>query len=308
MNVPPVLVLTGATCTGKTDAAVRIAIEMRGEIVCCDSRQLFKGMEIGSAQPGADERKAVPHHLYGALEPKFACSAGAYRELAEPVLRDIASRGLYPILVGGTGLYLRALLGDMSLPPPASQEGLKAAHETIDRLGPEGAWEELRKSDPDTAATIHPNDRYRMARAFSVFTDTGRPISEWRKQKRDPGFRPIQVGFSLERKTLYARIDERCERMLRSGMKDEALKLKTDGYSECPPVKTAIGYGHIFSMLDGRIDRAQALSLIQRDTRRYAKRQLTWLRSQTELRWIDSIDPAAAARSAIAVFREAAGA
>lgn len=307
MSVPAVLVVTGATCTGKTNAAARIAAELGGEVVCCDSRQLFRGMEIGSAQPGDREREAVPHHLYGSLEPRFACSAGAYRDLAEPALRDIVSRSRLPILVGGTGLYLRALLGDMSLPPPSAPETIKAAQGRIDQLGLEGAWRELKACDPETAAKVHQNDRYRIARALSVFMETGRPISEWRRRKSEPRFRAVEAGLLLDRNELYSRIDERCERMLNSGMREEAERLREGGYSECPPVKKAIGYGHLFSMLDGKIDGTRALSLFRRDTRRYAKRQMTWLRAQTRLKWADSSDPESAARSVIRIFRAEAG-
>ncbi len=306
MDADRVMVVTGATCSGKTQVAVMLAGRLDGEIVCCDSRQLFRGMEIGTAQPQAGEREAAPHHLYGTLEPAASCSAGAYREMAEPVIRGILGRKRLPILVGGTGLYLRALLGPMHLPPPADPGALKAAHAQIQSLGPAGAWNKLREADPDTAALVHPNDRYRIARALSVVIGTGRPISEWRRKTRPPLFQSIQVALKLERSVLYSRIDQRCERMLRGGLREEARKLREAGYADRDPVRKAIGYASMFSLLEGSMGAPEALALMQRDTRRYAKRQLTWLRAQSGIRYVDASDPRAAADGAADIIRACA--
>lgn len=306
MGNPTVLAITGATCSGKSSVAVLVARELRGEIVCCDSRQLFRGMEIGSAQPTIEERGGVVHHLYGILEPKETCSAGAYRELAEPIIDQIVSRGRLPILVGGTGLYFRALLDSVPLAPPAEEKSLRATYETIDRIGLQAAWHQLARCDPEAARAMHPNDKYRIARALSVYIATGRPISEWRKERRGSKYLGIQTALSLSRDELYRRIDARCKLMLEAGILAEAARLRESGYESSPAVHRSIGYRHLFKALDGSIPMPDALALMQRDTRRYAKRQMTWLRGQRSIHWIEASQPQGAAGAVSAQLKDMA--
>jgi len=300
------LVISGPTGVGKSALAARVAERLGGEIVCADSRQLYRGMPVGSAQPEPEDRARVPHHLYEALEPGEPCSAGAYRELALPVIRDVAARGRLPVVVGGTGLYVRALTGSWRLAPAARPETVARLEAAAASRGPEELWRQLAGRDPASAARLHPRDGYRIVRALAVLEETGRPMSAWR---REPG--PAGAGtdgvrhaaLTRPRAELYARIDRRAERMVAGGMLDEARRLSGLGLDAARPPLNAIGYRHLFALLEGRLDAPAAAALLARDSRRYAKRQLTWLRGQPGLTWIEA--GAAGAAEALAALARA---
>mgnify|MGYP001615630830 FL=1 len=285
------LIISGPTGVGKSDLASRVAERLAGEIVCADSRQLYRGMPIGSAQPGLEERARAPHHLYETLEPGEACSAGRYRELALPVIRGIAARGRLPILVGGTGLYVKALTGSWELAPAARPETVARLESDAARRGTEELWRELAGRDPAGSARLHPHDRYRIVRALAVLEDTGRPMSAWRHaatevRDRDAGVR--HVALVRPRSELYARIDRRAALMVAGGMLDEARRLAALGLDPARPPLNAIGFRRLFDVLTGRLGTAEATALMARDTRRYAKRQMTWLRGQHDVTWIEA--------------------
>jgi len=289
----PLLVIGGPTGVGKTRIAAEAARALNGEIVCADSRQLYRGIAVASAQPDAATMRIVPHHLYAFLDAGEPCSAGRYRDLAEPVLDAIAARGRLPVLVGGTGFYLKAALGRASLAPPAGTETLARLTAKASWEGAAKLWEELDRRDPASAKRIHRNDGYRIVRALAILEDTGKKPSSFKAAAQ--GRPHVFVVLRLPRAVLVERLDARCLRMLAEGALDEARLLKSRNLPRNTPVLKAIGFPHLFAHLDGRISVAEALECMRRDTRQYAKRQMTWFRSQPNVRWVDASDHAAAA-------------
>ncbi len=290
----PLVVLTGPTGAGKSAIAAQVAARLSAEIVCADSRQIYRGFTIGSAQPDPADQLAVPHHLFAVLEPDQPCSAGAYRNMAGPVIDDIAARGKLPMLVGGTGLYVRAVLNELALAPPASGATLTKLNARRGKEGTEVLWHELASIDPEASQRIHRRDAYRIIRALAVHEDTGRRVTEWQAE-HPPAYAPlVHIALHVSRPVLYTRINQRCERMFQTGILEEARALKAKGLPPALPALKAIGYQSLCAVLDGSITQPEALARMQRDTRRYAKRQLTWLRAQPGLIWIDTSDQDAA--------------
>jgi len=276
----PVIVLTGPTGSGKSRVAPLIAERLGAEIICADSRQVFRDIPVGSAAPDPSEMGGIPHHLYGVLDPSEECSAGRWRDMAETAISGIRGRGRIPMLVGGTGLYIEAVTGGIGLAPMAAPETVKRLQERALSAGTRALWEELSQSDPGSAGKIHPTDAFRIVRALSVMEETGKPFSSF-TVPIPPRHGPVaRIAISWTRPELYARINLRCDGMLRHGMMDEAAALRSRGLSPSLPALRSIGYHHLFSFMDGVLNREQALELIKRDSRRYAKRQMTWLRGR----------------------------
>ena len=276
--------------------ACHIANLLNAEIVCADSRQIYRGLPIGSAMPSLTQRQGIPHHLYGVLSPDQPCSAGAYRELAHPVIREIHARGKLPLLVGGTGLYLEAVTGEIGLAPPLKPETIQVLRTRQEREGPEIMWKELAGIDPAAARAISPRDSQRIIRAMGIFLDTGRRREEFAGGGA-PLFSPVaKAALDVPRQVLYRRIDERCEAMFRAGLMEEARGLKQAGFSQNLPALKSIGYRYLYAVIDGKLSPSEATTLMQRDTRRYAKRQLTWLRGRGKAAWVEWGDIAATAQ------------
>lgn len=286
------LVLTGPTASGKTGAAMALARRLPLEIVSADSMQVYRGMDIGTAKPSPEERREVPHHLIDVADPDESYSAGRFVEEASRAIREVRSRGRIPLLSGGTGLYLRALIRGLD-PLPSDDRIRRMLREEWDRMGGESMYELLRGTDPEAAAKIRPTDRVRVLRALEIARITGTPASSRRTAwKRQPDrHRVLFFALRADRDALYRRIDERVDGMIRQGLVDEVRELLSRGYGPGTRSMGALGYRHIVAHLLHGIPLDPAIREMKRDTRRYAKRQLTWLSAEHDVRWIEADSP-----------------
>ena len=289
MSEPLLVAIVGPTATGKSRLALRLARALRGEIVNCDSMQMVKGMDIGTAKPSREEQAIIPHHLYDRVRPDEWYSAGLYMEEARPICREIAGRSCVPMVVGGTGLYLRALLLGVFEGPGRSQEQRRHWLELAARTGKATLHEMLARVDPTSAERIQPADIGRIVRALEVYSQAGRPISDVQGERRSlEGFRTVKIGIGLERENLCARIDSRVREMFRAGLLEEVQGLLDQGFSpECKGFE-AIGYRQAVCCLDGQVSVEEAVERTCIDTRRYAKRQMTWFRKEPDLHWVSA--------------------
>jgi tRNA dimethylallyltransferase len=284
---PLAVVVLGPTASGKTTLALTIARRFEGEIVNCDSVSMYRKFEIGTAKPTAAERAQVPHHLFDFVEPAGYITAGEYARRARQALREIASRGHLPVVSGGTGLYLRALLEGL-FPGPQRSEDLRDKLRARARArGPEYLHRILRRLDAAAAGRIHANDAPKVIRAIEVCLAARRPITELWRGGREPlrGFRIFRLGLNPERNALYARINQRAEKMFDEGLIAETERLWKK-YGDGARPLTSLGYKQAMQFLRGEIDRKLALSSAQQAHRNYAKRQMTWFRREPAVRWL----------------------
>ncbi|MBR5115037.1 MAG: tRNA (adenosine(37)-N6)-dimethylallyltransferase MiaA [Oscillospiraceae bacterium] len=281
-----VLVLTGPTATGKTALGIMLAERLGGEIVSADSMQIYRGMEIGSAAPTAEEMRGVPHHLIGFLDPREAYSVGRYVEDASAAVEDILARGKLPIIVGGTLLYIESLLAGRDFTPLDTE--LRASLENeYDALGGEAMLERLRRVDPRTA--LHPNDKKRVVRALEIYELTGKTKTEFDELSRlaPPRWPSVRIALDFaDRADLYARIDARVDRMFAAGLVAETEALLASGVDDRATSMQAIGYKELVPALRGETTLEAAREDIKRASRRYAKRQLSWLRGDADIKRI----------------------
>jgi tRNA dimethylallyltransferase len=287
VHLIPLPVIVGPTGSGKSDLALRIALEVDGEIVNCDSLQVYRGLDIGTAKVPATERQGIPHHLIDVIHPAQLFTAGDYARLAETVLREIAGRGRIPVLAGGTGFYLRALL-DGLFPGPSRDETLRTRLERREESRSGSLHRILRRLDPTAAARIHPNDKNKTMRALEVRLIEGRPLSALFERRRAPltGFRPIKLGLDPPRELLYARLNARAGAIFERGLVDEVRRLLASGISpEAKPFES-LGYKQALQVAEGSLTLEQALESTQLETRRYAKRQITWFRKEHGVHWL----------------------
>ncbi len=310
MNRQPqrnIVVIGGPTASGKSDLALRLAESMGGEIVNADSMQVYRGMDIGTAKPSPLQRQDIRHHLIDVVEPDQAFSAADFATAADAAIADITSRGKRAIVVGGTGLYIRALLKGLVDSPGGGAEIRAALQQEASQVGNGAMLEQLRLVDPDLAAQLHPNNLVRIIRALEVYRLTGVPLS---RQQRDHGFRSsryevLQLAVDVERSLLYRRIEQRVERMVEEGLLDEVARLLAHGYGRELKSMGAIGYKESAAHLCGEFSRDEAIRLIKRNTRHYAKRQLTWFRAEPEIMWFEYPEKFATINSqAIDFFRQ----
>jgi tRNA dimethylallyltransferase len=284
-----IIVIVGPTGSGKSELALRLAVATGGEVVNYDSVQVYRGFDIGSAKPSPAERSRVPHHLFDILDATDEFNAADYGRLAREVCADIHARGRHAILVGGTFFYLRALLS--GLPEmPGRDESLRARIRAIAER-PRGAarlhrW--LASVDAQSGSTIAPGDRHRVERALEVWIRTGRPISSWQRTESDE-LPSIKIGLALDRTRLIPVLDARVDAMMRQGLVDETRTLLEKFPSSTRPFGT-IGYKEATALLRGELSEEEAVAEIRRRTRAYAKRQMTWLRSERNVHWLDASD------------------
>jgi tRNA dimethylallyltransferase len=301
-SVRPLVIILGPTASGKTALAVRLAQQFSGEILACDSTQVYRGFDIGTAKPTEAERGGIPHHLMDLAEPTEIFTAGEYRRRAVVVLADLTRRGRLPILTAGTGLYLRALLEGLANAPERS-EGLRARlTAAVARRGHACLHRLLRRLDPPSAARISPNDTQKLIRAVEICMVAGRPLSEVHRAGREPlqGYRPIKIGIQPPRELLHRRIEERVHAMLQRGWPAEvAALLQPDPRFSAKPFEF-IGYRELREHLQGQKTLDEAAQAIAVATRQYAKRQVTWFRKEAGVTWISGFgdDPAVAAEAA----------
>lgn len=277
-----IIAVVGPTASGKTALSIDLALAIGGEVVCCDSMQIYKEMNIGTAKPTPDETAVVPHHLFDTVSPSEEFSCAEYRALAERTISEIALRGKIPILCGGTGLYLDSLLrgGDLS---PSVPDGLR---EELESRAPEELWEELCRIDPEAAALTHKNNVKRVVRALEIYHGTGKTKTEWDALSRQTpsSYDALVIGIDyLDRKLLYDRIGLRVDIMMKDGLLSEAAALRPRlGRT----ASQAIGYKELFGYLDGECSLEEATELLKKNTRNYAKRQLTYFRRNKDIVWV----------------------
>ena len=284
------LVITGPTATGKTALGVEAARSLNGEVVSADSMQVYTGMDIGTAKPSRGEMRGVPHHMIDAADPREDFSAAKYAALAAACVEDIRARGKLPIVVGGTGLYIDGLLRGTEFAAAPEDPSVRAGlEEEYDALGGEAFREKLRAVDPDRAEKLAPGDKKRLVRAMEVYTLTGETITahDERSRAAPPRYTALKLALDFrERERLYERIDRRAAKMFDDGLVDEVKRLLDGGV---PPDGTAmqgIGYKETAAYLRGEASLSDTVELVQRRSRQYAKRQLTWLRRDGSVRWI----------------------
>ncbi|MBN1460655.1 MAG: tRNA (adenosine(37)-N6)-dimethylallyltransferase MiaA [Armatimonadetes bacterium] len=284
------LAIVGPTATGKSEVGLLLAERLDGEIVSADSMQIYRGMDIGTAKPTGEQRARVPHHLIDLLEPDEAFSVSDYRARAEAALADIWRRGHQPILVGGSGLYVRAVLQEMDFSdvPPNPELRQELQREARDR-GSQALHRRLEDVDPATAARLHPNDTKRIIRALEVFAGGGAPAPSLGSVDRGRAARynTRQFGLSLGREELYRRIDERVDRMIAAGLVEEVRALLERGCDESLTSMKGLGYAQLLPHVRGEVSLDEAVRVLKRDTRRFAKRQFTWFRADPVIEWID---------------------
>jgi tRNA dimethylallyltransferase len=283
---PLLVAVVGPTGSGKTALSLALAERFSGEIVNCDSVAIYREFNIGSAKPSAEERSRAPHHLFDAIDPNHYMTAGEYARRARLVLDDIKRRGHIPIVVGGTGLYLRALLEGLFPGPERSEELRERLRARQQQRGAEWLHRILQRLDPQAAANIHPNDTPKVVRAIEVCLASRERMSELWKRGRDPlpGFRILRLGLNPERNALYTRINERARRMFDDGLVEETRRLM-EKYPGAWAL-SSLGYKQAAQYLRGEIDLKLAIWAAQQAHRNYAKRQLTWFRREPEVRWM----------------------
>jgi len=284
---PLLICVIGPTASGKSALALKLAQDLDGEIVNCDSMQMVRDLEIGTAKPGPDERAVCPHHLFDLVSVTDVYSAGQYMIQARKICSDISIRGRVPVVTGGTGLYLRALLEGMFEGPSRSEE-IRARLKIIsEKKGTAFLHKLLTDNDPRSAEQIKPTDEVRLIRALEVRIATGKPISSLQgREEALLGFRVIKIGLDPERPLLYDRINRRSVLMFNSGLIEETRQLLERGYDASSKGFDALGYRYAIQVLKGSMDESRAVELTQRDSRRYAKRQMTWFRREPDVKWI----------------------
>lgn len=284
-----IICIAGPTASGKTALAAALAKELNGEVVSCDSMQVYRRMDIGTAKPTLEEMQGIPHHMIDVAEPWEDFSVSRYCEMAAPIVDDIISRGKTAVIAGGTGLYMDALIrGNAFAPFPATgvRERLEAQ---ADAEGMEAMLSRLRAVDPDAARRLHLSDRKRILRALEVYLETGETITEHNRKTQavPPRYSPLWLGLDFARRgELYRRIDLRVGLMLEQGLVEEIRGLLADGIPERATAMQAIGYKEFVDALDGRCTIEEAADQVRQSSRRYAKRQLTWFRRNKAIHWL----------------------
>lgn len=290
---PPLLIVTGPTAVGKTAVSVQLAKAVGGEIISADSMQVYRHMDIGSAKVRPEEMEGVPHHLIDVLEPTEDFSAAVFQQMAREALKGIYGRGRVPIVAGGTGFYIQALLYDIDFAQEERDAGFRRRLEELaEREGPEKLHRILSGIDPQSAREIHPNNIRRTIRAIEFYRQTGQPISLHNRLQR---VRPSPYRFyyyvlNTDRQDLYERIDRRVDLMIRQGLVDEVRALAAMGCRRDMVSMQGLGYKEILDYLEGKCSLEETVRIIKRDTRHFAKRQITWFKRERDVRWLNLAD------------------
>ena len=279
-NKPDVIAIVGATASGKTAYSIELAKEIDGEIISADSRLVYKGFNIGAAKPTIEERQGIPHYMIDIVEPDFEYSAGLYKQQAKKIINDIIKRGKTPIIAGGTGLYIDILLKNYDLPEIPADRPLR---EELKKYTKDDLYNKLLELDSDAGEIIDKNDSKKIIRAIEIIKTTGKSL------KNSRGIKPSEynikwIGKNFDRKTLYERIDKRVDIMIENGLVEETKGL-LDKYGDIPNITSTIGYREISGYLYDKYSLEEGIALLKRNTRNYAKRQLTWFRKNTDIIW-----------------------
>ena len=284
-----IICIAGPTASGKTALAVELAKELNGEVVSCDSMQVYKRMDIGTAKPSAEEMQGIPHHMLDVAQAWEDFSVSRYCNQAAPIVDDIIAQGKTAIIAGGTGLYMDSLIRGNNFAPFPSTGVREALEARAEAEGIQPLLEELAQVDPESAGRLHPSDRKRIIRALEVYRETGITITEHNRRTREvpPKYHPVWLGLDFsDRAALYRRIDRRVERMLEAGLLDEIRSLLESGIPETCTAMQAIGYKEFLPVLRGERGLCDAAAEVCQSSRRYAKRQLTWFRRNPNMHWI----------------------
>ncbi|MEJ2543950.1 MAG: tRNA (adenosine(37)-N6)-dimethylallyltransferase MiaA [Calditrichaceae bacterium] len=289
--MPVVPIIVGPTAIGKTYLSLLLAERISAEVISADSRQIFKYMDIGTAKVDKESQKKVPHHMIDICNPDEYFSAGMYSKLARKIIDHILSEGKLPIVVGGSGFYISALIDgifDTQIHDPDIRWQLQ---QRVENEGLEALYKELEQYDPEYAAKININDKQRILRSLEVYLSTGQPFSKWHKQKTNPAnFQYKMIGLNMDRKLIYKRIDERVDKMIDQGLVNEVKHLQKLGYNAKLTALKTVGYREVFACLNDSIDFDTMVKQIKQNTRRYAKRQLTWFRRDKRIKWFEALD------------------
>lgn len=287
MDRPRIVIVTGPTAAGKSRLAHALARRTGGQIINADSMQVFRGMDIGTAKPSRAERAEVPYHLLDIRNPNEPFDAFSFREEAMRVIRDLHPRRVPILVVGGTGLYLRVLERGLFRSPGADPNLRGRLKNQAEKAGSRSLWERLQQVDPLSADRIHPNDTFRLIRALEVWELTGQPLTYWHRWKEEAHSEldALWIGVAVEREVLYRQINARTEEMMASGFLEEVQKLLERGYSPALKPMQSLGYRHLVEVILGDRPLPEAVERIKRDTRHYAKRQMTWLKREGKLHW-----------------------
>lgn len=282
----PLVVIAGPTAVGKSKIAVELALRLNGEIISADSVQLYKYFNIGTDKLTITEQKGVPHHLFDILEPDEQFSVAQFQVLARRKIQEIQERGKLPFLVGGTGLYIQAVIDPFEFPETKGHEVIRKDLRKLWAAGKkEELYQKLKTIDPVSAERIHPNDFRRISRALEVYYLTGRPISSYQYENKESLYQLEMIGLTRQRADLYQRIEERVDKMFAGGLVEEVRSILDRGYhKELKPFKT-LGYKQVIKYLEGSYNLAEAIEETKKATRNYAKRQLTWFRRDDRIRW-----------------------
>lgn len=286
-NLSRIPVILGPTAVGKTAVGILVCEALGGEIISADSRQVYKRMDIGSAKPTAEELSRAPHHIVDFIDPDLVFSAGEFVRRAEKAIEDIRSRGKLPVVVGGAGLYIKALTDGIFTRDSSDPAARKKLEDEYDAGGGEGMLDRLRLSDPEYARIVHPNDRKKLVRALEIIEVTGMRIAELARNQGKGPVEGIFCGLTLSREELYQRIEIRVDWMVENGLIEEVKALRETGLGMNLNSINSPGYIEIYEYLDGKISLESAVELIKRNTRRYAKRQMTWFRRDRRIEWFD---------------------
>lgn len=285
----PLIVITGPTASGKTSLAVALAKKIGGEVISGDSMQVYKHMDIGTAKVTEDEKKGIPHYMIDEFEPDQECSVAVFQQQVKKYMNKIYNKGNIPIIVGGTGFYIRSITHDIEFEQVVKNEDYrKQLTKEADTFGAEYLHNRLQKVDPESASTIHMNNVQRVIRALEYYMETGKPISKHNteeKQKQTP-YNLIFIALTMDREILYSRINIRVDQMIEEGLISEIESLISKGYSKNLTSMKAIGYKEFFPFFEGELSLNECIEILKRDTRHYAKRQLTWLKHQANPIWI----------------------
>ena len=301
---PKIIILLGPTAVGKSDVALELAVEVNAEIINADSQQVYRYMNIGTAKPLPAVRERVPHHLIDIVDPDEEFNVAVFRQMAQENIEAIRRRKKNVIVCGGTGLYLKALTRGLFSGPKEEPKIRRALEAEIESSGLISLYRRLERFDPKATSWIHPHDRQRIIRALEVYDLTGKPISLWQKEHAfsENAFDALKLGLNRDRAELYELINRRCESMIQEGFLEEVRGLAEKGYGLDLKPMQSVGYRHMGLVLNGAMSLDKASELMKRDTRRLAKRQLTWFRQDREIRWFHPDAERQGIREAVGAF------
>lgn len=302
------LVIIGPTAVGKTKLSIELAKQFNGEIISGDSMQIYKGMDIGTAKITVEEMEGIAHHLIDIREPSESFSVAEFQELVREKITDISKKGKLPIIVGGTGLYIQSVLYDYQFSEaPADETFRDQLEQEGQRIGNDALYQRLVEVDAESARQIHPNNVRRVIRALEIYHCTGKTMSEWQKnQQSDQLYQTAIVGLTMDRENLYERINERVDRMVETNLLGEVRSFYEQGLRDCQSIQ-AIGYKELYEYFAGNVSYDNAIENLKQNSRRYAKRQLTWFRNKMNVEWFDMTDTHSFSKKINAISRYVEG-